>query len=90
MRGATSQQESGKLKMKKYLTKWVFTIDSGKPLTRANSTYTFVSLVRPTKPFVTMMVADEAWVRQNMCNIDLDGMELPEFFTAELKGEEEE
>lgn len=82
--------------MKKYLTKWVFTIDSGKPLTRANSTYTFVSLVRQTKPnstvcFETMMVADEAWVRQNMGDIDLiDGMELPEFFTAQLKGEEEE
>ena len=76
--------------MKKYLTKGVFTIDSDKPLTRANSTYTFVSLVRPTKPFETMMVADEAWVRQNMGDIDLDGMELPEFFTAQLKGEEEE
>jgi len=78
--------------MKKYLTKWVFTIESGKPLTRANSTYTFVSLVRPTKPngtvgFERMMVADEAWVRQNIGDIDLDGMELPEFFTAELKGE---
>ena len=81
--------------MKKYLTKWVFTIELGKPLTRANSTYTFVSLVKPTKPngtvgFERTMVADEAWVRQNMGNIDLDGMELPEFFTAELKGEEEE
>lgn len=81
--------------MKKYLTKWVFTIDSGKPLTRANSTYTFVSLVKPTKPngtieFERMMVADEAWVRQNMGDIELDGMELPGFFTVELKGEEEE
>lgn len=80
--------------MKKYLTKWVFTIEPGKPLTRANSTYTFVSLVKPTKPdgsvgFERMMVADEAWVRQNMGDIDLDGMELPEFFTAELKGCEE-
>lgn len=37
-----------------------------------------------------VMAADEAWVRQNMGDIDLDGMELPEFFTAELKGEEEE
>lgn len=81
--------------MKKYLTKWVFTIEPGKPLTRANGTYTFVSLVKPTKPngtvgFERMMVADEAWVRQNMGDIDLDGKELPEFFTAELKGEEEE
>jgi len=81
--------------MKKYLTKWVVTIDSDKPLTRANSTYTFVSLVRPTKPngtvgFERMMVADEAWVHQNMGDIDLNGMELPEFFTAQLKGEEEE
>ena len=81
--------------MKKYLTKWIFTIDSGKPLTRANGTYTLVSLVNPTKPngtigFERMMVADEAWVRQNMGDIDLDGMELPEFFTAELKGEEKE
>ena len=80
--------------MKKYLTKWVFTIEPGKPRTRANSTYTFVSLVRPTKPngtigFERMMVADEAWVRKNMGDIDLYGMELPEFFTAELKGGEE-
>ena len=76
--------------MKKYLTKWAVAIASDKPLTHANSTYTFVGLVRPTKPFETMMVADEAWVRQNMGDIDLDGMELPEFFTAQLKGEEEE
>lgn len=81
--------------MKKYLTKWVVTFDPRRPLTRANSTYTFVRLARPTKPdgtvsFEKMMVADEAWVRQNMGDIDLDGMELPEFFTAELKGEEEE
>ena len=80
--------------MKKYLTKWIFTIDSDGPLTRANSTYTFVSLVKPTNPngtigFERMMVVDEAWVRQNMGDIDLDGMELPGFFTAELKGEEE-
>jgi len=79
--------------MKKYLTKWVFTIEPGKPLTRANSTYTFVSLVKPTKAngsigFERMMVADEAWVRQNMGDLDLDGMELPEFFTTELKGGE--
>lgn len=81
--------------MKKYLTKWTFTIEPGKPPTRANSTYTFVSLVKPTKSngtigFERMMVADEAWIRQNMGDIDLDGMELPEFFTTELKGEEEE
>lgn len=80
--------------MKKYLTKWTFTIEPGKPHTRANSAYTFVSLVKPTKPngtvsFERMMVADEAWVRKNMGDIDLDGMELPEFFTAEIKGEEE-
>lgn len=79
--------------MKKYLTKWVFTIEPDKPLTRANSTYTFVSLVKPTKPngtvgFERMIVADEAWVRQNMGDVDLDGMDLPEFFTAELKGDE--
>lgn len=81
--------------MKKYLTKWVVTIDSDKPLTRANSAYTFVSLVKPTNSngtvsFEVMMAADEAWVRQNMGDIDLNGMELPEFFTAELKGEEKE
>lgn len=81
--------------MKKYLTKWVFALDPSKPRTRANSTYTFVSLVRPKKPdgtisFERMMVANEAWVRQNMGDIDLDGMELPEFFTTELCGEEEE
>ena len=80
--------------MKKYLTKWIFTIDSGKPLTRAFSTYTLLSLVNPKKPngtfsFERMMVVDEAWVRQNMGDIDLDGMELPEFFTVDLKGEEE-
>ena len=80
--------------MKKYLTKWTFTIEPGKPLTRANSTYTFVSLVKPTKPngtigFERMMVADEAWIRQNLGDIELDGMELPGFFTAELKGDEE-
>lgn len=49
--------------MKKYLTKWVFTIGSSKPLTRANSAYTFVSLVNPTKPNGTIgfgiMVAAE-------------------------------
>ena len=79
--------------MKKYLTKWTFAIEPGKPLTRANSTYTFVSLVKPTKPngtigFERMMVADEAWIRQNLGDIELDGMELPGFFVAELKGEE--
>ena len=81
--------------MKKYLTKWVFTIDTSKPLTRANSAYTLVGIVKPYKPngtigFERMMVADEAWVRQNMGDIDLNGKELPEFFTAELKGEEGE
>lgn len=81
--------------MKKYLTKWTFTIKPGKPHTRANSTYTFVSLVKPYRPngtvsFERMMVADEAWVKQNLGDIDLNEMELPEFFTAELKGEEEE
>ena len=80
--------------MKKYLTKWVVTIDSDKPLTRANSTHMFVSLVKPRTPngtvaFERMLVADEAWVKQNLGDIDLKGMELPEFFTAELKGEEE-
>lgn len=79
--------------MKKYLTKWTFTIEPGKPLTRANSTHTFVGLVRPTKPngtigFERMIVADETWIRQNLGDIELDGMELPEFFVAELKGEE--
>lgn len=81
--------------MKKYLTKWVFTIKPGKPYTRANSTYTFVSLVKPYKPngavsFERMIVVDGAWVKQNLGDIDLEGKELPEFFTAELKGEEEE
>ena len=81
--------------MKKYLTKWVFTIDTNKPHTRSNGTYTLVSIVNPNKPngtigFERMAVADEAWVRQNMGDIELDGKELPEFFTAELKGEEEE
>lgn len=81
--------------MKKYLTKWVFSIAPEKPRTRGNSTYTFVSLVKPTKSngtvsFERMMVADEAWVRKNMGDIDLEGMELPEFFTTELKGEEKE
>ena len=78
--------------MKKYLTKWVFSIAPKSPRTRANSTYTFVSLVRPYKPngtvsFERMIVADEAWVKQNLGDIDLEGMELPEFFTAELEGE---
>ena len=81
--------------MKKYLTKWVVTIDPGKPSTRAGTTYTLVSLVKPSKSNGTVsyertMVADEAWVRQNMGDIDLEGFELPEFFTTELYGEEEE
>lgn len=81
--------------MKKYLTKWVVSIAPEKPGTRANGTYTFVSLVKPTTPngtvsFERMMVADEAWVKQNLGDIDLNEMELPGFFTAELKGEEED
>ena len=81
--------------MKKYLTKWVVTITPGKQSTRAYTTYTLVSLVRPSKSngtvsYERMMVADEAWVRQNMGDIDLDGLELPELFMTELYGEEEE
>lgn len=81
--------------MKKYLTKWVVTIATGKPSTRANATYTLVSLVKPsesngTVSYERMMVADEAWVRQNMGDIDLEGFELPELFTTELFGEEGE
>ena len=81
--------------MKKYLTKWTLSIGPDKPRTRTNTTHTFVSLVKPTKAngtvgFERMMVADESWVRQNMGDIDLNGMELPEFFTTQLKGEEEE
>lgn len=79
--------------MSKYLTKWTVTIDPDKPRTRANSVYTLVELVKPIKSngaigFETMMVADEAWVRENMGDINLDGMALPEFFTAQLKGGE--
>lgn len=81
--------------MKKYLTKWVITIPTGKPSTRANAIYTLVSLVKPSESngtvgYERMMVADEAWVRQNMGDIDLEGFELPEFFKTELYGEEEE
>ena len=81
--------------MKKYLTKWVVTITPGGPLTRANTTYTLVSLVKPSESNGTVsyertMVADEAWVRQNMGDIDLEGFELPEFFTTELHGEKVE
>lgn len=81
--------------MKKYLTKWVVTITPGKPSTRANVTHTLVSLVKPSKSngticYERMMVADEAWVRQNMGDIDLEGFELPELFITELYGEEEE
>ena len=81
--------------MKKYLTKWVVTITPGEPITRSNTTYTLVSLVKPSETNGTVsyertMVADEAWVRQNMGDIDLEGFELPEFFTTELFGEEEE
>ena len=80
--------------MKKYLTKWVITIPTGKPLTRNNATYTLVSLVKPSETNGTVsyertMVADEAWVRQNMGDIDLEGFELPGLFTPELHGEEE-
>lgn len=78
--------------MKKYLTKWVVTIDPGKPITRSNTTYTLVSLVKPsesngTVSYERMIVADEAWVRQNMGDIDLEGLELPELFMTELHGE---
>ena len=81
--------------MKKYLTRWVVTFEPNKPLTRNNCTYTFVSLVNPIGPngtigFERMMVADETWIRENMGNIDLTNMELPEIFTAELKGEKNE
>ena len=81
--------------MKKYLTKWVVTIAPGKPSTLANATYTLVSLVKPSESngtvgYERMMVADEAWVRQNMGDIDLAGFELPELFTTELYGEEKE
>ena len=76
--------------MKKYLTKWQMVIKPDSPET----TFTLVGLVRPNKSngtvgYETMMVADEVWVRQNMGDLDLDGMELPEVFTAELKGREE-
>lgn len=81
--------------MKKYLTKWEVTITPGKPSTRDNATYTLVSLVKPsesdgTVSYERMMVADEAWVRQNMGDIDLEGFELPELFITELYGEDEE
>ena len=81
--------------MKKYLTRWAITITPGEPPTRANATYTLVSLVKPsesngTVSYERMMVADEAWVRQNMGDIDLEGFELPEFFRTELFGEKEE
>ena len=80
--------------MKKYLTKWVFTIDPGESLTRTNAIRAHVGLVKPsesngTVSYERMMVADEAWVRQNIGDIDLEGFELPEFFTTELHGEEE-
>lgn len=80
--------------MKKYMTKWTITFDPNKPLTWANSTFTCVGLVRPdfrngTVAYERTMVADEAWVRENLGNIDLEGMELAEIFTPELKGGEE-
>lgn len=81
--------------MKKYMTKWVVSFDPNKPPTWANCTHTLVGLVRPTNMngtvnYERMMVADEAWVRQNMGNIDLADMELAEIYTPQLKGEEEE
>lgn len=79
--------------MKKYLLKVLFSTAPDKPFTRNNSTYTFISVIDPYKPngsvgFERTVVADEAWVRQNLGDIDLKNKELPEFFTAELKGEE--
>lgn len=77
--------------MKKYLTKWVMTICPEHP----ENTATFVSLVRPNKingtvGYEVMMVADEAWVKKNLGDIELKDMELPEIFDkAELCGEEE-
>ena len=77
--------------MKKYLTKWVMTIYPQHP----EKTTTFVSLVRPNKingtvGYEVMMVADEAWVKKNLGDIELKDMELPEIFDkAELRGEEE-
>ena len=81
--------------MKKYLTKWVFIIDPGKSPARANAICAHVGLAKPSEPngtvsYERMMVADEAWVRQNMGDIDLEGFELPELFTTELFGEKEE
>ena len=77
--------------MKKYLTKWVMTLYPEHP----ENTTTFVSLVRPNKingtvGYEVMMVADEAWVKKNLGDIELKDMELPEIFDkAELRGEEE-
>lgn len=77
--------------MKKYLTKWVMTIYPKHP----ENTTTFVSLVRPNKingafSYEVMMVADEAWVKKNLGDIDLKDMELPEIFDkAGLCGGEE-
>ena len=81
--------------MKKYLTRWAITITPGEPSTRDHTIHTLVGLVRPsetngTVTYERMMVADEAWVRQNMGDIDLEGFELPEFFRTELFGEKEE
>ena len=80
--------------MKKYLTKWVITITPGEPPARTNAICAHVGLVKPSEPngtvsYERMMVADEAWVRQNMGDIDLEGFELPELFMTELYGEEE-
>lgn len=77
--------------MKKYLTKWVMGIWPDKP----ENSITYVELVKPNKingtiGYEVMMVADEAWVKKNLGDIELKDMELPEIFNkAELCGEEE-
>lgn len=77
--------------MKKYLTKWVTTIYPEHP----ENSMTYVELVKPNEingavDYEVMMVADEAWVKKNLGNIELKDMELPEIFDkAELCGEEE-
>ena len=55
---------------------------------------TFVSLVKPSKMngsvgYEIMMVADEAWVRKNLGDIELKNFELPDIFTPQLCGDEE-
>lgn len=77
--------------MKKYLTKWVMTICPDKP----ENSITYVELVKPNKingtvGYEVMMVANEAWVKKNLGDIELKDMELPEIFDkAQLCGEEE-